>query len=57
MYVTLYVHAGIAASDVICCANLGQHAEPGTVAEFKRAGRAATALVEVARRAQVSAGT
>ncbi|WP_205629588.1 hypothetical protein [Jiangella muralis] len=23
--VTLYVHAGIAASDVICCARLGQH--------------------------------
>lgn len=25
-YVTLCVHAGIAASDVICCARLGQHA-------------------------------
>jgi len=24
--VTLYVHAGIAASDVICCARLGLHA-------------------------------
>lgn len=24
--VTLYVHAGIAASDVICCARLGRHA-------------------------------
>jgi hypothetical protein len=26
VYVTLCVHAGIAASDVICCARLGQHA-------------------------------
>lgn len=25
-YVTLLVHAGIAASDVICCARLGEHA-------------------------------
>ena len=25
-YVTLCVHAGIAASDVICCAGLGEHA-------------------------------
>lgn len=94
VYVTLCVHAGIAASDVICCVNLGQHAKgeshsdavellkkvekdaaknlntllnlktksgyshtPVTVAEFKRAGRAAAALVEVARRAQASAGT
>jgi hypothetical protein len=26
-YVTLLVHAGIAASDVICCARLGEHAQ------------------------------
>jgi hypothetical protein len=26
VYVTLCVHAGIAASDVICCARLGEHA-------------------------------
>src|SRR6266567_5766674 len=26
-YVTLCVHAGIAASDVICCARLGEHAK------------------------------
>jgi hypothetical protein len=26
-YVTLCVHAGIAASDVICCASLGEHAQ------------------------------
>ncbi|MGC7098675.1 hypothetical protein ACPZ19_28730 [Amycolatopsis lurida] len=26
-YVTLCVHAGIAASDVICCAKLGEHAQ------------------------------
>ncbi|MEU3770350.1 hypothetical protein AB0E55_35260 [Amycolatopsis keratiniphila] len=26
-YVTLCVHAGIAASDVICCARLGEHAQ------------------------------
>ena len=93
-YVTLCVHAGIAASDVICCINLGQHAKgeshsdavellkrvdkdaakhlntllnlktksgyshtPVTAAEFKRAGRAATALVEGARRAHASAGS
>jgi hypothetical protein len=92
-YVTLCVHAGIAASDVICCVNLGQHAKgeshsdavellkkvdkeaarqlsallnlktksgyshtPVTTAEFRRAGRAATALVEQARRSHASAG-
>lgn len=27
VYVTLCVHAGIAASDVICCARLGEHAQ------------------------------
>lgn len=27
VYVTLCVHAGIAASDVICCARLGEHAK------------------------------
>lgn len=26
-YVTLCVHAGIAAADVICCASLGEHAQ------------------------------
>lgn len=26
-YVTLCVHAGIAASDVICCGSLGRHAQ------------------------------
>ena len=26
-YVTLAVHAGIAAADVICCARLGEHAQ------------------------------
>lgn len=92
-YVTLCVHAGIAASDVICCVNLGEHAKgeshadaiellksadddgakhlrallnlktksgyshtPVTAAEFKRADRAATTLVEKARRADASAG-
>ncbi|WP_414939249.1 hypothetical protein [Amycolatopsis sp. cmx-11-51] len=55
-YVTLCVHAGIA-SDVICCARLGEHARgenhdeaPATADEFKRAGRAAQTLVETARR-------
>ncbi|MFD8500879.1 hypothetical protein [Amycolatopsis sp. NPDC059657] len=85
--VTLCVHAGIAASDVICCAKLGEHAQgeshetavallakadgdaskwlrallglktkagyshqPATTEDFKRAGRAAEALVEKARR-------
>jgi hypothetical protein len=82
-YVTLCVHAVIAASDVICCTSMGEHAQgenhneavgllmkadkdaakhlntllklktkssyshtPATTDEFKRAGRAAEALVE-----------
>jgi hypothetical protein len=86
-YVTLCVHAGIAASDVICCKRLGKYAlgdnhneatallatadkeaakhlgtllrlkakasyshSPGTRDECKKAGRAAEALVEKARR-------
>lgn len=86
-YVTLCVHGGIAAADVICCARLGEHAQgedhneaiallnkadrdsathlrtllsmktkagyshrPATADECKRAGRAAEALVETARR-------
>lgn len=89
-YVTLCIHAGIAASDAICCAALGEHAQgenhdeavgllakvdkdiakhlrtllgmktkagyshmPMTVDEFKRAGRAAEALVERARRTNI----
>ena len=92
-YVTLCVHAGIAASDVICCSDLGEHAQgenhndaigllmrvdkeaakhlntllklktkssyshtSPTVEEFKRAGRAAEALVEKACRAHSSLG-
>lgn len=92
-YVTLCVHAGIAASDVVCCAMSGQHAQGEnhseaiallksadvgaskhlsallalktksgyshtavTADEFKRAGRAAEALVEAARRAHASVG-
>lgn len=92
-YVTLCVHAGIAAADVICCSSLGKHARgeshsdavellkaadidasrhlrallglktksgyshtPVTTAEARRAGRAATALVEKARRVHASAG-
>jgi dihydropteroate synthase len=87
-FVTLCIHAGIAASDVICCARLGEHAQGdnhteavtllrkadsesarhlqvllgmktkvgyshtgATEAEVKRAGRAAEALLEAARRA------
>jgi hypothetical protein len=90
-YVTLCVNAGIAASDVICCARLGQHAQGQdhneavtllghadsgsarhlrmllsmktkasyshagvSATDAKRAGRAAEALVEAARR--VNAG-
>jgi hypothetical protein len=90
-YVTLCIQAGIAASDVICCARLGEHAqgqdhneavtllsradsESGkhlrlllgmktkvgyshtgvSAADARRAGRAADALVETARR--VNAG-
>ncbi len=88
VYVTLCVHAGIAASDVICCARIGQSAHGkdhneavvllskadngsakhlrvllgmktkagyshrgATAEDAKRAGRAAEALVETARRA------
>lgn len=90
-FVTLCVQAGIAASDVICCTRLGQHAQSQdhyqavnllatahaesarhlrvllgmktkadyshaaiSAADAKRAGRAADALVETARR--VNAG-
>lgn len=92
-YVTLCVHAGIAAADVICCARLGEHAlgeshteasallkmatpdsarhlgilldmktkagysdMPVSMGDAKRAERAATALVEAARRANTAAG-
>ena len=91
--VTLWVHAGIAASDVICCAGLGEfsqsdnHNEAITLLgsvdkesaknlkillglktragythlaigrdDTKRAGRAARALMEAARRANAHAG-
>ena len=91
VYVTLCAHAGIAASDVICCARLGEHAQGEdhnqavtllskadrdsakhlrillgmktkagyshtslTLDECKRAGRAAEALVETARRAHAT---
>lgn len=84
-YITLCVHAGIAAADVICCAKLGRHhqgdnhnaavallaqadtsaskqlkrlldmktkcgygATPATLAEQRRAGRSAEALVRAA---------
>jgi hypothetical protein len=86
-YVTLCVHAGIAAADVICCKRLGEHARgddhasaiallstastsaaknlqdlltmktkaaysaaPVSKADFKRAGRAARALLDEATR-------
>ena len=54
-YVTLCVHAGIAAADVICCRRLGEHkagysAVPASGSDYKRAGRAARALVEEAAR-------
>jgi hypothetical protein len=86
-FVTLCIQAGIAASDVICCARLGEHAQGQdhneavallsqgdaesakhlrvllamktkatyshtgiSTADAKRAGRAAEALVETARR-------
>ncbi len=82
-YITMCIHAGIAAADVICCAQLGEHsrgedhndavnllaqvdpemarhlntllqmktrsgysAQPSPAADLKRAGRAASALVE-----------
>ena len=91
VYVTLCVHAGIAASDVICCARLGEHSRSedhyeavtllskadsasakhlrvllsmktkagyshrrASAADARRAGRAAEALLESARRAHAS---
>lgn len=93
-YVTLCVHGGIAACDVICCARLGRHAQGEnhaeavalvktadldaakhlaallklktksgyshlavTAAEFTRAGRAAEALIQAARRAHAASGS
>jgi hypothetical protein len=90
-FVTLCVHAGIAAADVICCARLGQHAQGedhteavamlskadrgsgkhlrvllgmktkagyshagATIADARRAVRAAEALLETARRVSAS---
>jgi len=90
-YTTLCIHAGVAASDVICCTYLGEHAQGEnhneaitllakadkdaskhlgvllglktksgyshtsvTAEEVKRAGRAAEALVERARRTSAS---
>ena len=88
-YVTMCVHAGIAAADVICCARLGRHHQgenhaeavgllkkagandaakrlaallnlkskaaythlPSSTADAKRAGRAASDLVQMAERA------
>jgi hypothetical protein len=41
--VTLYVHAGIAASDVICCARLGEHPTGENHAEAIRVLKAANA--------------
>jgi len=41
-YVTLCVHTGIAAADVICCARLDVHVR------YKRARRAARQLVDTA---------
>ncbi len=93
-YITLCVHAGIAAADVICCARLGEHSQtenhneaaahlgkadrdsvkhlrtllgmktkagyshtPATTAECRRAGRAAEALLETARRMHATGAT
>lgn len=39
VYVTLCVHAGIAASDVICCARLGEHAKDEDHNEGDRAAQ------------------
>lgn len=35
-YVTMAVHAGIAAADVICCARLGRHSSSGTHSDAVR---------------------
>ena len=61
-YITLCVHAGIAAADVICCARLGKElrrllglktkagysSAPSSAADQKVAGRASTRLVDAA---------
>lgn len=50
-YVTLCVHAGIAAADAICCARLGEHAHgddhQGAVALLQKADRAAAKHLKV----------
>lgn len=54
-FVSLCVLAGIAASDVICGRSLGKHGHTSaTKEEVKKADRAASALVEKARRTLVS---
>jgi hypothetical protein len=65
-YVTLCVHSGIAAADVICCVALGKHARGqdhleavgllGTVKpDGKRLGQALSALIGMKHRAGYSA--
>lgn len=59
-YVTLCVHAGIAASDVICCIRLGHHASGQDHTEAVRvlgtADRAASGSLDVLLRLKTPAG-
>jgi hypothetical protein len=59
-FVTLAVHAGIAAADVICCARLGVHANgerhDDAVALLKRADPAAAKALRVLLGMKTSAG-
>lgn len=48
VYVTLCVHAGIAAADVLC-SNAGYSSTPVSADQRKRAGRAAERLVDAIR--------
>ncbi len=49
-YVTLCLHAGIAASDVICCRHLGRHAVGESHADGPQLARALSALLNLKTR-------
>lgn len=59
-YVTLCVHAGIAAADVICCARLGEHAQGHDHAEairlLERVDKPLAGSLGVLLRAKTSSG-
>jgi hypothetical protein len=56
-YVTLCVHAGIAASDVICCASLGEHAQGEDHGEAAARQRVRQRVVDLGHRLWAVSGT